>query len=189
MVSATSGADGIQLNPGSSGSTIQGLIINNFDDDGIDIAPTSSNNIIVGNWIGLDNTGTVVQANATGIEMTSGGNTIGGNDSARAKCNIRKTPGFGIYIGSATAVNNTIQGNYIGTNATGTSDIGNNVGINLVGGANNNTIGGIVVGAGNVISGNDSDGLTIQGSGTSNNIVQGNIIGLDATGTVGLGKR
>ena len=51
------------------------------------------------------------------------------------------------------------------------------------GGATANTIGGTVAGAGNVISGNGQIGVTLVDSGTSNNIVAGNLIGTDASGT------
>ena len=55
-------------------------------------------------------------------------------------------------------------------------------------GADNNVIGGTAAGARNVISGNDGNGVTIQGTGTSGNRVVGNFIGTDVTGAVDLGN-
>ena len=82
----------------------------------------------------------------------------------------------------------TITGNLIGTNAAGTAALANgNDGIDLVG-SSFNVIGGTTAGAGNVISGNTSDGVEITGSGTTGNVVAGNLIGTDVTGTVALGN-
>ena len=54
--------------------------------------------------------------------------------------------------------------------------------------AQNSTIGGSAAGAGNLISGNGNHGVVLTGAGVVNNFVQGNTIGLDVTGTVGLGN-
>ena len=48
---------------------------------------------------------------------------------------------------------NVVQGNFIGTNAAGTTGLGNaNVGVDIASGASGNTIGGTASGAGNVIA-------------------------------------
>ncbi|MCP4284941.1 MAG: hypothetical protein GY792_10880, partial [Gammaproteobacteria bacterium] len=80
--------------------------------------------------------------------------------------------------------NNVIAGNYIGTDVTGTTDSGNGGdGVQLTNGSSDNTIGGSIDGAGNLISGNDGNGITVSGATTTGNIIQGNLIGTDATGT------
>ena len=92
------------------------------------------------------------------------------------------TTGFfnrGILISSN---NNTVQGNYIGTNAAGTAAVGNGDGVRVDSTAIGNTIGGTGVGQGNVISGNTARGLVIQSDAT-NTVVQGNFIGTNVTGT------
>ena len=87
--------------------------------------------------------------------------------------------GFGGLI--ALIANNTISGNYIGTNAAGTGAVGNTLqGVQIDAGSAN-IIGGTVAGAGNVISGNLDNGILITNGGV-NNYVQGNIVGLDASG-------
>ena len=69
-------------------------------------------------------------------------------------------------------------------NAAGTGALGNGTtGVLITGGASNNTIGGTASGAGNVIGGHSGDGVQIQGSGTTGNVVAGNSIGVGATGT------
>ena len=86
----------------------------------------------------------------------------------------------------ATATQNKILGNYIGTTEAGDGPLPNiNAGIAIFNGASNNTIGGTVAGARNVISGNTGDGVTIAG-GSSKNILQGNYFGTKADGLVAL---
>src|SRR5262249_26619118 len=56
------------------------------------------------------------------------------------------------------------------------------IGIRVISGAANNTIGGSMVGDRNVISGNSGDGIDISGSGTTGNVVLGNYVGTDVSG-------
>ena len=81
------------------------------------------------------------------------------------------------------ATGNTVTGCYIGTNSTGTSAVPNAYpGVEIAEGANGNTIGGLTATARNVISGNNYIGVAVHDSGTNNNVVLGNYIGLNATG-------
>jgi hypothetical protein len=84
-----------------------------------------------------------------------------------------------------TGDNNTIQGNFIGTDPTGTIDEGNSVGISITSGADGNLIGGTTPGARNIISGNHVNGITLSGA---SNTIQGNYIGTDVTGMLNLGN-
>ena len=78
-----------------------------------------------------------------------------------------------------------VEGNYIGADTTGATALGNGgAGILIASGAQSNTIGGTASGAGNVIGSNGGDGVLINGSGTNGNVVEGNYIGTDSTGTV-----
>ena len=89
------------------------------------------------------------------------------------------------------ASNNAVLGNFIGTNAAGTAALGNGTGVLIDNGASNNMIGGTGAGAGNVISGNSSDGIDIGLPSTlssNGNFVQGNKIGTNAAGTAALGN-
>ncbi len=79
----------------------------------------------------------------------------------------------------------TIQGNIIGLDPTGTFPIGDTGGI-LVYYVPDTLIGGPVPGAGNLISGNAGDGIEVEGA--TGTIIQGNDIGTDITGTVAIGN-
>ena len=81
---------------------------------------------------------------------------------------------------------NTIAGNYIGTDVSGSIARGNDWGLNVK--SDNNTIGGTTAADRNVISGNLNAGLYIYTSSATNNVVSGNYIGLDATGSDVLGN-
>ena len=94
--------------------------------------------------------------------------------------------GAGIHVTGTGATGNWIHGNFLGTDPTGKQALPNNIGVQIDGGAANNTIGGTRAGAGNVISGNGRDGINIYGSGTSNNLVEGNYVGVNAGGTAAL---
>src|SRR5262249_40273031 len=107
--------------------------------------------------------------------------TIGGT-TTDARNIISGCSGDGLPL---TGSNLVVQGNFIGTDLTGTIAIGNNEGISI--GGNNNLVGGATVAARNVISGNRNRGVGIGGN-LSGNMVQGNYIGVDVTGTAALGN-
>ena len=86
-------------------------------------------------------------------------------------------------IGGAS---NIIQGNYLGTDATGNTPSPNSSGIIIATSSQNNLIGGTTPGARNVISGNGSSGLEINDSTSTGNIIQGNYIGVNVSGTASL---
>jgi len=170
-----------------SGSGAYGIRIDN-----------SSSGTIQGNWIGTDATGTgaianvsagVFLDNASGIVV--GGTAAGtGNVISGGATGNPAGPGYGVYIGN-TAFSNTVQGNYIGTDYTGTLDLGNKVGVYLVQ-ALTNQIGGTTAAARNIIAGNDTYGVQFTGSATQGNQFQGNWVGLNVNGVAlanGVGVR
>src|SRR5207244_1919824 len=94
---------------------------------------------------------------------------------------------YGLGLFGTNATGNLVQGNYVGTNAAGSAAVKNNAdGVAVFGGAHNNTIGGLTAtpgtAPGNVLSGNSAWGIYIHDAGSNNNLVQGNLIGTDATG-------
>jgi hypothetical protein len=145
------------------------------------IAVAAGANLVQGNLIGTTADGTAKLANATGIALSSAGNTIGGTTAGtRNVISGNTNDGIDAWTGG-----NLVQGNYIGSNAAGSAALANNnYGVYLP--SANNTIGGTTPAARNVISGNGFTGIGIYGSGTSGNIVQGNYLGADATGSQAL---
>src|SRR5207248_8935977 len=81
----------------------------------------------------------------------------------------------------------SIQGNYIGLDANGQAKIANFGGI-AASGSSILTIGGPGAGQGNVVSGNQSIGIALFSS-AHDNLIQGNLVGTDRTGTVALGNQ
>ena len=85
----------------------------------------------------------------------------------------------GVAISDATTSGNLIQGNKIGTDASGTANLGNgDEGVSIAFNAFDNTVGGTVSGAGNTIAYNDMNGVTVEdGNGTGNAILSNAIFG------------
>ncbi|MBC8401565.1 MAG: T9SS type A sorting domain-containing protein [Candidatus Marinimicrobia bacterium] len=185
---------GIYAVSNSSGNQIGGIepetrnIISGNNDAAIYVGDDASNNIIQGNYIGTDVTGTI-SLGGNGISVASPDNLIGGTEPGAGNL-ISGTIGAGIWIGddSPGSERNIIQGNLIGTDITGTIALPNEEGIVII--AANNTVGGTTEGAGNVISGNTNNGIGIYAEVllVSGNIITGNKIGTDITGTIALGN-
>jgi titin len=176
-------AYGLTISAGSS--TVRGLVINTFAGIGV-LLQTKGGNVIQGDYIGTDATGTMAQGNGMGIDIATGTNQIGGTTAGVGNV-ISGNTGNGITIFGTGTAGNGVQGNFIGTDLTGTVALGNGgSGVAIVGPGN--TIGGTLAGAGNVISGNKAVGIAIYGNGTTSNLVQGNFIGADLTGTKALGN-
>ena len=152
----------------------------------------AENNSILGNFIGTDVTGTRALGNyGSGITIGGEHNTVGGQ-AAGARNVISGNVGGGVFLGLGSS--NTVQGNLIGTTATGTQDLGNTGdGIRLLN-SSGNLIGGATAAARNIISGNEGSGISIEaisrfvGLGANNNVVQGNFIGTDISGVAELGN-
>jgi gliding motility-associated-like protein len=185
---------GLMLDSQASDNTIGGAVagagnlISGNNNHGVYLVAGCNNNVLQGNIIGLNVSGTAALGNAShGIMISSAGNTIGGTTSETR--NVISSNSSGISFSGEGATGNLLRGNYIGTDINGTADLGNNAdGVVLSSGASNNTIGGTVAGAGNLISGNNSDGIEISGAFSTGNVIQGNYIGTDATGTEDLGN-
>lgn len=180
-------AHGLRLSNSSSGSTIRGLVINRFADDGIRV--DSDSNTIVGNYIGTDLTGLQdLGNNGDGLHINGAFNTIGGT-TALLRNVIAGNADDGIDISGSGAANNIVIGNLVGLGADGTTALGQGVdGIVVTSGAKNNIIGSTTAGSGNVVSSNVNDGIEVSGAGTSGNQVLGNFVGTDVTGLLNRGN-
>ncbi len=193
VINGTSTAASVGLNITSSGNTIKGLIINNFDLHGIVITGVgATGNVISGNYIGTDSTGNADQGNGgNGIYFASGasGNVIGGNGPADRNI-ISGNNQSGILISGTGTDSNTVSGNYIGVNAGGGGALPNTLdGIGIIGGAQHNRVGEASAAARNIISGNLANGIRLEGAETSSNVILGNYIGLSSQGFGGIGNQ
>jgi parallel beta-helix repeat protein len=150
--------DGIVLGAGSSGSKVQGLDITGFSGAAIHIQ--SSNDQILGNYLGTNLTGTSAgPGNQTGVWIDQGaGNTIGGTTDGDSNL-IGFNSIAGVQISGASASSNLVAGNVIGTISTGPTD-GNGYAVQVFN-ASNNTIGGTTASARNTIGFNQDAGVAI----------------------------
>ena len=114
-------------------------------------------------------------------------NTFGGTTEAAR--NIISGNNFaGIALVGIDASENLIQGSFVGTDLSGTIALPNRGGGVSILDSPDNILGGIEPGAGNLFSGNDQNGVTIYNVNATGNVLQGNLIGTDLTGSVGLGN-
>ena len=157
----------VSVSTGQNGNTIGGTtpgtrnVISGNGQGGI-LIQSSTETLVEGNYIGTDQKGSLSLPNNNqqyGIwVLNSGGpNTIGG--TVPGSCNVISGNGYGVLL--ALSSSTLIEGNLIGTDVTGQSALGNDVGV-LIFGASENTVGGSDASAENVISGNTSCGIYIR---------------------------
>lgn len=171
---------------GAIGGTLAGEfnLISGNGTAGINVTGTTTALVIAGNYIGTNAAGSGAIANTTfGVWLRGTGNTLGGTTAASRNLISGNGNGGVILQGS----NNSIAGNYIGSNAAGTAAIANGgAGIRAIT-ASGGSIGGNVAGAGNLISGNASNGISLDAD-TSALVISGNLIGTNAAGTAAVGN-
>jgi CSLREA domain-containing protein len=173
--------DGLQI---GGPVVVRSLRIVDFRGDGIEIFSVSGN-FVEDCQIGTNGTAALGNTSVGVFVNGSSSNTIGGTMSGAGNL-ISGNGVAGVAIANGNASGNLVQGNLIGTNAAGNAPIANLDGV-FIGGVSNNTVGGAVAGARNVISGNSDEGVELDGA-TGGNLVQGNFIGTDVTGSTDLGN-
>lgn len=143
---------------------------------------------VVGNFIGTDVTGTLSLGNtSSGVNISSGSNTIGGT-SPTARNIISGNNSNGVEISGPGATGTLVQGNFIGTDVSGTAPLANGQSGVFITISGDNTIGGTFAAARNIISGNTGPGVFLAMSGT-NNLLIGNFIGTSVNGLSALGNQ
>jgi len=186
---------GVYIQNKSNGNTVGGTtagtanVVSANKLRGVRIDTGSKHNVIEGNMIGTDVTGTELLGNVDSGVLISGGsdsNIVGGTTAA-ARNIISGNLEYGVHIDTASQ-DNVVEGNYIGTDVSGAKPLGNaDSGVYVTAESNNNTIGGNVSGAGNTISANGERGVFLD-TASEGNVVEGNLIGTDSSGTVPLGN-
>ncbi|WP_412068850.1 T9SS type A sorting domain-containing protein [Rubrivirga sp. IMCC43871] len=161
---AGSEADGLQFTDGG-GSTVRGLVVGRFANDGFDIEGDGGNTFEC-NYVGTDVRGTAARPNGDdGFDVASPDNVIGGRTpSARNLISGNAEDGVdvdGFGVGSARG--NRIQGNYIGVATDGASPLGNgDDGVETQFGADDTLVGGDGEGEGNVIAYSGDHGIQTE---------------------------
>lgn len=153
-------------------------IISGVTYNGIFLGPGANYNQVVGNYIGINSAGsdTIKNANGILISATSSHNILGpGNIVSGNKHN-------GIILVSQTCDSNRVIGNFIGTDATGEVALGNGDHGIYIEDAGYNVIGGDEAHERNIISGNKENGVYITRAAAQGNVIQGNYIGVNASG-------
>ena len=180
MTPIANGTDGVTVF--ASDNNIHGNLISGNSRWGVLVSGDhATGNVVRNNEIGVDATGASPLGNLSGVTLQSAGNRVESNV-------VSGNRAYGVSLSNVSASGNTLVGNLIGTDATGTADVGNGIVGIVAGNAGGNTIGGTGVGDGNVISGNDRFGILLLMDGSSENLVQGNKIGTDATGMFAVGN-
>jgi dockerin type I repeat protein len=163
------------IDASDAGVVIDGSMISDSDADVIFIS--SNNNVIRGLLI--------KNYSKAGIALSGGAqnNTIGGDrnigEGPSGQGNMITGSGtFGIGLWSEGTSNNTIQGNIIGTDASGTEILGSFSGGIFLDGPSYNLI------TDNLIGGYVDNGVEISGVSEGHNTVRGNYIGTDTSGVI-----
>ena len=208
------GQAGLEFAPGSSGSRLLALAVDDASGDGVTLE--ASNVTLDGNYIGLSLSGAAFGNHGDGVFVaaSSYGNTIGENltgKSGAVSNVISGNAGNGITLSGSSI--NTVQDNRIGTNPAGTSALPNRYnGLAITGRSYANEIGGtafvdsatgqannptgtkgtvtpvfVVPPLGNLISSNGLNGVLID-AGAGHNELNGNFIGTTANGDASLGN-
>ncbi len=178
----------------ASESTIRGLAVGSFPGHAV-VFLYGGGNVLEGNHIGTDASGTSGRGNGTwgyGIPgvliVQSSDNRIGGPAPEQRNV-ISGNQEEGLEITGVESIYNQVQGNYIGVDAYGTSALPNGYtdgkGIRVSDSASDNIIGGPMPGAANVVSGNAGTGIIVSGH---RNEISHNLIGTDYTGTLAIGN-
>lgn len=162
-----------------------GNLISGNKEDGVFITTNSTENLVQGNRVGIDLLGTKSIANGSnGVTINYASMNQVGGTGLEARNIISGNANYGVlFLNGASA--NTLQGNFIGPDPSGTMSLSNRLaGVRVD--SPGNLIGGGATGAGNLVSGNGLEGLWFYTAAASNNVAQGNLVGVDRLGTIPL---
>ena len=164
------------------GTTVAARNIISGNNVGVTLNSGGENNLVQGNYVGINPAGDTAIQNGRGVLILNGAtnNLIGG--TAAGTRNVISGNGVGVFVSTnVTGVNNRVEGNWIGLDASGTTGLFNQIGVDLALGTGNIT-GGTAAGAGNVIAFNLA-GVFVDNNASGNPILSNSIfsnqIGLD----------
>jgi hypothetical protein len=182
-VYASASATGIQIGDATGttfGAACSGhcnLISGNIG-DGITVAAGADDAVVQSNFLGTNLSGNAQVGNTRGISAYAAGLTLGGAGSGEGNVISGNQGGVGVWLEGPMAV---VAGNYVGTNSAGTAVVANTkAGMEIL------NSDGTIIGPGNVVSGNEGDGIDMK---TSPNIqLFGNKVGTGADGVTPMGN-
>jgi hypothetical protein len=174
---------GVEILMGSAHNVVKDNLISGSNWGGVVIGDLGSDyNTVIGNLIGTDATGTQAIGNRwTGVGVGETFNRIGGTSTGEGNVISGNPQGV-----SLQGNHNLILGNFIGTSNSGTHSISNGQGVVMTGNTSQNFVGGTTDAERNLISGNASVGISLDGP--ERIFILGNYVGTDASGTVTLGN-
>jgi parallel beta-helix repeat protein len=183
---SSTGGDGLLIT--GPGSTVKGLVIQNFGTGVHILGENAMDNCVQGNFLGTDGT---QSAGGFGVIIQNASNNTVGGTTAGARNLICSRASEGVVIGDnagglpTSNADNVVQGNFIGINAAGTDVLPHlgDIGIWLTGPTYRTLI------AGNVIAGWSGSNIAMDHGNDpdpahdpTDNVIQGNLIGTNATG-------
>ncbi len=182
VIGSYSGSDTIGGVTATAG-TGAGNVISGNTSDGVQIQVNADDNVVLGNLIGTDVTGENALPNdGFGIEVLSVGNTIGGTAAGSLNV-ISANADVNILINGSGATDDVVEGNVVGLDLAGTTSLSSATPVDLQIESAGNTIGGTIGAARNVISGAGSEGISLDYSGATANLIEGNYVGSNVADT------
>ena len=176
LAGTSAGMDTNGLILSGKGSYVRGLAVNSFDGNGIVLQGNSGGQVLLGNMLGTDTAGSIDQGNGAAGVYINGAPSVVLRDNV-----ISSNTTYGVHVNGAGATGAVLYGNKVGTNAAGTSDLGNAAAGVHVNGAREVAL------RDNVISGNDTHGISLSGSATGA-AIEYNRIGTSDAGNTDLGN-
>lgn len=174
---------------GGTNEAARNVIGGNLGDGLVIEGAESSANRVLGNWVGFNIVNGLVSLyiqNQNGVVITAPGNVLGGTVSGAGNT-ISLNRAHGVLISGAGASGTSVLGNTIGLNPDKGSDFGNALDGIHVDNVANTLIGGTSEGARNFISGNNN-GIVLFGANTTGSRILGNFIGTAGDGQTDLGN-
>jgi hypothetical protein len=180
------------------------LVAGNEFGDVLITGPGAMANVVEGNLMGTKASGmeSLDGGSGYGVYLQDGAsaNLIGGTviEARNVMASSESTGGYYAAVAFGPTINglappfgNLVKGNFMGLNVTGKGAIdGLSYGVSV--GGHHNVIGGTEPGARNIISGNSGGGMLIGGDSeewaATENVIQGNFVGTDDSGTLPLGN-
>ncbi|MFZ4289021.1 cadherin domain-containing protein [Variovorax sp. HJSM1_2] len=176
--------DLLTLGTNADGSTIRGFVFTNSQASGINIQAGSDGNTVAGNYfgkVGASGLAIATTLGYDGILVSGANNTIGGTTAADRNL-LAGSGSAAIDLQGSSALNNTVLGNWVGLLPDGATTVDSSgVGIRVGASAQNNRIGGLGAGEGNVVVRTAHSGIVI--SDATGTVVQGNRTGTNLAGT------